>query len=54
MSLQSEAVHQCVVKLPLDSIISERNLVLVKEQLKEQVEKLGPESFPEAMEISDG
>ena len=51
MSLQSEAVHHCVVMLPLDNIISKSNFILAKERLVEQVEMLAAESFPEAMKI---
>jgi len=54
LSLQSEVVHQCVVKLPLHDIISRSKDELAKKRLVEQVEKLAEDNFAEAMEICEG
>ena len=52
--MQSEVVHQCVVRLPLEAIIhncSDREAVANFERL---VEELHVEDSADAMEICDG
>ena len=54
LSMQSDVVHQCVVRLPVETIFRECNDKVAINNFKRLVEELPAEDSAEAMEICGG